>query len=300
MSTALKILMLTAILPVNKSPERYKDTVFKSVKLDTAIEYSQAGGVYGREVKLKMDVYLPDHDSEKMRPAIIFLHGGAFMYGRRTDDYAVEFCRQFAQRGYVTVSADYRTGIADRYNPMAYGDAVYRAVQDARAAVRYIRANAGKFGIDPEKIYIGGGSAGAIAALQAAYWDQKSVPPYMDTRKLGNLDETGDYREYSSHVSGVINCWGAVIDTSCLRNAAIPVVNIHGVDDPVVPYKNIRMGQFSLYGSYCIYEKAKELKIPTVLKAFPDTGHGLKRSDTAKWNATLETISDFMYMLVNK
>jgi acetyl esterase/lipase len=303
--TTLKILMLTTLLYSSANAEagskkRYLDPVFTEVNTDSSIIYSEAVNCYGRLQKLAMDVYEPKGDALAKRPAILFLHGGAFMRGSRKDDYAIEFCRQFAKRGYVTISLDYRLGVKDMYNPASYGDAIYRSVQDARAAVRYVKANAAKYGIDPDQVYLGGGSAGAIAALQAAYWTQKDVPQYLNTKEMGSLDATGHYSNYSSYVSGVINCWGAVIDTAYLHNARIPVVSIHGEDDPFVPYKHTSMGQFGLFGSYYITEKAKELNIPAVLKAFPNTGHGFKRSETEKWNTTINTISEFMYSLVEK
>ena len=163
---------------------RYKTEIFTQVKANTGITYAQNKNIYNKVQDLQADIYSPANDTEAKRPIVILLHGGGFMHGSRKDDYIVKVCKQFAQRGYVTASISYRLGVENMYNPISYGEAVYRSVQDAKAAVRYFRANAEKYGIDAEKIFIGGGSAGAIAALHTAYWQQNEVPAYLSAAKL--------------------------------------------------------------------------------------------------------------------
>ncbi|RYD78703.1 MAG: alpha/beta hydrolase [Sphingobacteriales bacterium] len=279
---------------------RYKKEIFSQVKTDFGVTYAQNKNIYNKLQDLQADIYYPANDNETKRPMVILMHGGGFMYGSRKDDYVVQVCRQFAQRGYVTASISYRLGVENMYNPVSYGEAVYRAVQDAKAAVRYFRANATKYGIDAEQIIIGGGSAGAIAALHAAYWQQNQVPNYLNTSKLGKLNDAGGNAGVSDKVMGVVNCWGAMIDTTYLTKGNVPIVSIHGENDNVVPYKWIGLGDFNLYGSYYIHEQAQRNGIKSVLKVFPNTGHGLSRNDTAKWNATVTTIGDFLYELVSE
>lgn len=277
---------------------RYKNEIFTQVKTDSNITYGQNVNLYNKLQTLQADVFSPVNDTNTKRPMIIFMHGGAFYMGSRKDDYVVQVCKQFAQRGYVTASISYRLGIENMYSPLAFGEAIYRATQDVKAAVRYFRANAEKYGIDADKIIIGGGSAGAITALHAAYWQQSKVPTYINTDKLGKLADVGGNEGVSDEVMGVVNCWGALIDTSYLQKSNIPVVNIHGENDSVVPYKTAGFAGFNLYGSYYIHEHALKNGTKSVLKAFPNTGHGLQRSDTVKWNTTVNTISDFLYELV--
>ncbi|MGZ5303178.1 MAG: alpha/beta hydrolase fold domain-containing protein [Bacteroidia bacterium] len=294
----LACILLTITNNLMAQNTRYKNEIFTQVKTDSNITYAQNINLYNKLQPLQADVYSPVNDTNKKRPLIIFMHGGAFYMGSRKDDYVVQVCRQFAQRGYVTASISYRLGIENMYSPMAFGEAIYRATQDAKAAVRYFRANAEKYGIDADKIIIGGGSAGAITALHAAYWQQHQVPSYINTEKLGQLNDAGGNAGIADNVLGVVNCWGAVIDTSYLKKSNIPVVSIHGESDSIVPYKTAGFGGFNLYGSYYIHEQAQKNGIKSVLKAFPNTGHGLQRSDTVKWNTTVATISDFLYELV--
>lgn len=280
--------------------ERYKDKIFPKVRLSKNIRYAQNTNLHGKMQDLHLDVYQPEGDTLENRPLIIFLHGGAFMHGTRTDSYMVAFCHEFARRGYVTVSMSYRLGVKDYFSPVAYGEAVYRATQDAKAAVRFFRANAADYKIDPSMIFIGGGSAGAIAAVQAAYCKQELVPSYLDINKLGRLDDAGGNTGYSSNVQGVINCWGAIIDTSWITAGSAPIVSVHGEDDEVVPFKSATMGQFSLFGSYYIHRKAEAEGIKSKLHAFANTGHGLTWGDKAKWDTTLMTINNFLYDLVKQ
>ena len=96
---------------------------------------------------LHMTLFVPGTDSEK-RPAIIFFPGGGFMSANK--DQFLELRYALARAGLVVASAEYRTIPAKYPAP----------VEDAKAAVRYLRAHAKEFGIDPDKIGVLGGSAG--------------------------------------------------------------------------------------------------------------------------------------------
>jgi poly(3-hydroxybutyrate) depolymerase len=283
----------------DKNNKRYASEVFNEVKTDS-VKYGRNVNFRGQQQDLTADIYQPSGDTVNNRPVVIFMHGGAFSSGSRHDRYVTDFAKAFARRGYVVMALSYRLGVKNQFSPIDYGEAIYRAVQDAKTAIRFIRAEANRYGIDTSNIYIGGGSAGAIAALHTAYWRQDEVPAYIDTKKLGPLENTGGYEHHSSTVSGVINCWGALIDTAYIKKGDAPVVNVHGVNDPIVPYKTTGMGIFNLFGSYYINEKATSVGIHSDLLAFANTGHGLRWDDSAKWNSTLETISNFLYKMVKE
>ena len=185
-------------------------------------------------VPLRMDIYQPDPnvDTETQRPVIIYLHTGSFLpegiaspMGGKADSAAVEFCRRFARRGYVAVSADYRTGwLADNTDlNLRRGTnliAVYNAVQDAKSAVRYLRNDAlnrgNNFGIDESKIALLGQQSGGYITFAYATLDKHSElvgitkfqydanmssgifgdpvsigDPYVDTTILGDWDGFG-------------------------------------------------------------------------------------------------------------
>src|SRR5262250_1288580 len=110
----------------------------------------------GGDMELKLDVYHPSAGSEK-RMATIHFHGGGFAGGSK--DTLSERLKPFAARGYVAIAAQYRLA----------GQAGYPAlVHDAKAAIRWVRANAKSLGIDPQRIGVVGYSAGGYHALFTA------------------------------------------------------------------------------------------------------------------------------------
>ncbi|PIP14397.1 MAG: hypothetical protein COX48_01015 [bacterium (Candidatus Stahlbacteria) CG23_combo_of_CG06-09_8_20_14_all_34_7] len=144
---------------------RYVNSIFDSVEITTGVIYGTApflNSFYYDENSfttgnLVMDLYRPYGDIMTGRPAIIFAHGGGFITGNRNHDDMMAFCDSFAKKGYVTVTIDYRQGVYVASNAdLHYTRSVYRGIQDGRAIVRYLRANASLYGIDPDMIYFTG------------------------------------------------------------------------------------------------------------------------------------------------
>lgn len=110
--------------------------------------------------QLFLHVFAPDPvDFPGPRPAIIFFHGGGWGEGDALRFY--DQARHLAGKGMVAISADYRIGQVDGTDPRA-------ALSDAISAMRYVRAHAAGFGIDPARIAAGGGSAGGQLAAALA------------------------------------------------------------------------------------------------------------------------------------
>lgn len=101
----------------------------------------------------KLDVYLPD-EGEGPFPVIIAVHGGAFMGGDKGDIQVIPMLEGL-ERGYAVVSINYRLSHEAKFPAL---------VHDAKAAVRWVRANAQRFGFDPERIAAWGGSAGGYVS----------------------------------------------------------------------------------------------------------------------------------------
>jgi len=112
------------------------------------------------DVKLNVWMFKPDgHQATDKRPAIVFFFGGGWRGG--TPQQFEHQCRYLASRGMVAMTADYR--VLSRH-----GTPATACVADAKSAVRWIRANAERLGVDPQKIVASGGSAGGhIAACTA-------------------------------------------------------------------------------------------------------------------------------------
>lgn len=242
----------------NAQDLRYYNKVFTDVKKDSNIVY---GNNYGYDLlagelgltskDLDLDIYQPAGDTLKNRPLIIWAHGGSFLGGSKEDADIVYFCNEFSQRGFVNASITYRYGYEQPIDSVNAVRTVYRALQDGRAAVRYLRSKADSLGIDPSRIYFGGTSAGAFIALNITYLNLPSeVPAYLDTNERLSVNTirgfgldgieglTNDIQE-SSEIQGIINFCGATKVTSWMDDdysSSVPVISMHGTRDGTVPF----------------------------------------------------------------
>lgn len=130
--------------------------------------------VYGtNSQKHKMNVYWPMGDSCNSRPMVIIAGGGGFVH--QSDLAKLEpLAKKLAERGMVVANIKYRNvdNVNDGTN-VAKGQSF--AVQDLSAAVRYFRKEAKTFRINPEKIFTGGYSSGAIGAVIQAYFEDEDI-----------------------------------------------------------------------------------------------------------------------------
>lgn len=145
--------------------------------------------------KLEMDVYLPATPGKEKRPAVLLIHGGGWSAGHRRDFSWIG--RWLADHGYVAFSVSYRLATAETNHWPAQLD-------DVQRSIRWIRAHADTYQIDPEKIAALGASAGGhLAACLGT----------MNTRDNTDPDLAG----YSSRVSCVVDLCGPTDLTEDLR-----------------------------------------------------------------------------------
>ena len=111
------------------------------------------------ETELKLWIFNPATKSEKPLPCIVFFFGGGWSSG--TPAQFEPQSRHLASRGMIAIVADYR--VKSRQNALPAD-----CVNDAKACVRWVRANASRLGIDPMRIAVGGGSAGGHLAAAVA------------------------------------------------------------------------------------------------------------------------------------
>lgn len=113
--------------------------------------------------ELFMHLYYPsDWKASDKRPAIVFFFGGGWKNGSHTQ--FMPQAQYFAARGLVCACADYRIESKHKTTPDV-------CVEDAKAAIRWMRAHASSLGIDPEKVIASGGSAGGHLAAATALCD---------------------------------------------------------------------------------------------------------------------------------
>jgi len=128
------------------------------------------------DVKLNMYVFTPPgHQPSDKRAAVVFFFGGGWRGG--SPSQFLNQCRYLASRGMVAMAADYR--VLSRH-----GTPAVKCVADAKSAVRWIRANAARLGVDPDRVAAGGGSAGGHIAAS--------------TGTIDGLDEPGEDLSVSS------------------------------------------------------------------------------------------------------
>ena len=232
---------------------RYLTQVFNSAS-QQLISYDSAVAWDNSQVELQMLVFTPDSDSLTQRPAVMVMHGGSFTSGNLYSTQVLNLCGQLAMRGYVTVSVGYRLGIAPWTNSVDYVinyyHTIYRAAQDAKSAVRFLKSTATTYGIDTSLIFIGGYSAGAANALSEAFWQQHEVIPIINTPVWGTFEENGTY---SNRVAGVFGIGGAMEDTTLIENDILPAALVHGVTDPIVPFTSgADASGVTIYGSNAV------------------------------------------------
>jgi len=120
------------------------------------------------DTELKVWIFEPAQKTAKPLPAIVFFFGGGWTGGSPTQFEPQS--RHLAARGMIAIVADYRVKTRQDAKPAD-------CVSDAKACVRWVRANAARLGIDPERIVVGGGSAGGHLAASTA------TLPGLDTAK---------------------------------------------------------------------------------------------------------------------
>ncbi|MEX1255425.1 MAG: alpha/beta hydrolase [Dehalococcoidia bacterium] len=227
---------------------RYLDEVFPSVSVTSNIAYGEAIDEFGEPQTLLLDLYQPSGDTLPERPVLIFVHGGGFVGGSKTNPDIVTMVTRFAKRGYVTASISYRLREGG-FPPEQQILAILDAQHDAQAAVRWFRANAGTYAIDADRIAIGGYSAGAATALFAGY----------------NASDPGDSGNpgYASDVSAVIDVSGGLL-TPLMETGEPPVLIVHGTNDATVPYSLAQ----------AIVTRAEEVGVTYELHTLDGVGHG--------------------------
>jgi acetyl esterase/lipase len=200
---------------------------------------------YGDTPSRRLDLYQPAGDTAPKRPVLIWVHGGGFSAGDKTSGPLIALPTTFARLGYVTVSIDYQLlaslpCIADVLVSEQCSIATEAALRDAQEAVRWLRANAAAYRIDPDRIAIAGESAGAITAT------------YVGTRS----EPGAEVRAFVSVAGGEPN--GGDVDRS-----DAPGLLISGSEDPWIPH------QWSV-------DTAAAMRIagvPVVLKTLDGEGH---------------------------
>jgi len=275
-----KFILLTLCMIVSVhyavAQKRYKDLIFTNVDSLLNIKYGRAINYKNESEDLYLDIITPSiKDTITKRPLLIFIHGGGFKNNSKTGSFSSLLCSSFAKRGYVTATIDYRLGIEKGGSIKDYHEALFRAQQDGKAAIRFFRRYAEKYGIDTAQIFLTGSSAGSKTALAIAYMDENEIPRDVDQSKLGSLEGESGNEGYSSKIKGVINNWGAMVDYKWIQKGDVPLFNVAGTMDKTVPFDSSFDYHSFKYGPYILYQRCLSLGVPTGWKPFYGAGHTL-------------------------
>ena len=248
------------------------------IVFEQGLEYTNPDGQH-----LQLNLARPS-EQPALSPAVLCIHGGGFRAGNR--DRWNKLCQQLAERGYVAATASYR--LAPKYQFPA-------AVHDVKAAVRWLRANAEKYRIDPARIGVVGDSAGGTLVQLLGV-----------TAHVPEMEGDGGHADQSSAVTCVVNYYGANDFTKSYDKSvdarevlplflggdveharrrhilasplywvtpdAAPTLLLHGTKDPYVAFEQATW----------IHDRLKAAEVEVQLLELKDAGHGFKGTDAER------------------
>lgn len=247
--------------------DRFNKILFNEdqIEIISNIEYGTALNYLGVNEKLKLDIYrpVPSEDDLEIKPLILFIHGGGLIGGSSSTPYARLLGEEYAKRGFVFASIDYRLGWDNLENcggdTLSLQLAFYRATQDARAALRYLKNGYSLFGIDTNYIFISGFSVGSSIAFNTAYAKQMNFYSYL-YEMLGSIDSSGNtYYNHNIEVKGIIGKSTGIDSTDIFENENVPAILFHGTCDSVVIYETGPLYNCYSPVTYMYYHGSRDL-----------------------------------------
>lgn len=244
-----------------------------------------------KEQELYLDLHYPAEEINQKLPLIVYLHGGAFLFGDKQNELQELLVDELVRRGYILASVNYRLGTT----LTGFGSVeriIYSGVQDTRAAIRYLVANAEKYRINTDHIYLCGSSAGGIIALTTAFMTEDSIFKRAGKRlfrpSMGGLDDSGNDLKAEVDIAGVISLWGALVDLDMIdNNPDTPTLLFHGTSDDIVrcdsglPFRdvigktihNLLESAWILHGSESIHKYMTNKEMSSQYIPFEGYGH---------------------------
>lgn len=223
------------------------------------IVYATVGGT-----ELAMDVYTPPDAHGKLLPGVIVVHGGAWISGKR--EMMAQLCDQIARQGMVAATVSYRLAPKSKWPAM---------IDDVQTAVRFFRANAQKFSVDPNRIGAAGASAGAHLALLTGYTETRdpkpTINPEFSSRTKAVLDLFGPVdmnRDFPPSLDPVffavlgkarkdsVEVIKAASPATYISKTSSPTFIFHGKADPLVPFSQAELLESLLKAQSVPYETA--------------------------------------------
>jgi acetyl esterase/lipase len=266
--------------PAEKKPQPKRPPVPAGFVAEYDVKYVPDG-----DPAQVLDIYYPEKPAERPQPLLIWLHGGGWSAGSKTQ---VPYLSQL-RRGYIVASIEYR------FSQKALFPA---QIQDCQAAIRWLRANARKYNIDPARVGVGGASAGGhLAALVGTSGGKKAFPliggnedqsdrvqavcdifgpadfwtvikQAEEDKNVKNIFKWNDGDPYSKLIGAKLGqdrakC-DAVSPTHYVGKESPPFLILHGDRDALVPFAQ----------SVELADLLARAGVPVTLQRLPGAGHG--------------------------
>lgn len=260
-----------------------------------------------------MDIYIPDNAGSKSLPCIMMIHGGGWGRGDKAHPQFSKAAADYVSEGYVVASINYYLVTKEEkerraQNPgerLCYFDNLLftwpRNIHDCKAAVRFLRKNATKYNIDPDRMAVLGASAGAhLATLVGLAQADAGLEPTDDG--LGDIPSTvkcvislygiHDWNSWHKGTRG-----GKAVDTDekkaiAAQASAItyvdsndpPVLMLHGTKDKTVPFQQSKL----------LAEKLTEAGVQNKLIPFEGVDHSFFSKHEKKNKGEMKYILEFL------
>jgi poly(3-hydroxybutyrate) depolymerase len=278
-------------------------SIYRSILLVTILFISRDGFGQDSDYKtytyykhdsatLQLDLFLPD-SAGLDSPLVIYLHGGGFSGGNRNRGHS--FCRVMAENGIPAATISYSLSMKGKSFScdgilLEKLKAIHLAAHEARIATSWFLQHAGIYGIDTNRIFLSGSSAGAEAALMAGFMESFQDESLNDPLPSG------------FRYAGIISGAGALLDINMISTFNVtPVLSYHGTCDPLVPYyiaphhycSQASPGYMMMFGSHAIHERIITLNGSSQLMTYCNEGHqhaGTPFTQDETW-----TVLDFIH-----
>ncbi len=235
-----------------------------------------------------LDLYIPTKPAAGSQPLIVFIHGGAWLQGDKSE--AKDLAMLLAHAGFATASINYRLS----------QEAAYPAqIVDCKNAIRYLRAHAAEYGLDPNKIGVWGVSAGGHLAALLGTMSSSDTPSFVPdssavqavcdwcgptdlvsvARQAGSRTKI-DYETPSGPVAKLLG--GLASDKKDLAVQASPITYVSKGDPPIMIVHGDIDDLVPFSQSEEFIEKLKAAGVPAKLITVKGAGHNLDSEQEIK------------------
>ncbi len=246
----------------------------QKVDVTRDVEYGRAG-----ERSLKLDIYQPNERAAERLPVIVWIHGGGWRGGNKSSGGRLT---GFVGTGnFVGVSVGYRLS----------GEAIWPAqIHDCKAAIRWVRANAADYGIDPDRIGVWGSSAGGhLVSLLGTSGDIKELEgecgtPDVSSRVACVVDFCGptDMVIFKHSAADLLFGSKPADERQAEAKAASPAAHVSKDDPPILIVHGTKDGTVPIEQAELFHEKLKKNEVDVTFVRIEGGGHGIGGPEVMK------------------